>query len=79
MNPNDLIARIVQAIPDAEVRPAGEGCSFNLTVISASFAEESLLKRHRRVMAPLNALIASGELHAVTLNTLTPEEAAQNG
>lgn len=74
MNPNDLIQRIRAAIPDAEVTPSGEGCSFNLTVVSASFAGESLLKRHRKVMAALNDLIASGELHAVTLKTHTPEE-----
>lgn len=74
MNPNDLIQRIRAAIPDAEVTPSGEGCSFNLTVVSASFAGEPLLKRHRRVMAVLNDLIASGELHAVTLKTHTPEE-----
>ncbi|MGC8731707.1 MAG: BolA family protein [Halothiobacillaceae bacterium] len=74
MNPNDLIQRIQAAIPDAEVTPSGEGCSFNLTVVSASFADEPLLKRHRRVMAALNDLIASGELHAVTLKTHTPEE-----
>ncbi|OYY75102.1 MAG: hypothetical protein B7Y40_01375 [Gammaproteobacteria bacterium 28-57-27] len=75
MNPNDLIQRIQQAIPDAQVQPSGEGCSFNLRVISASFADESLIKRHRRVMATLNDLIASGDLHAVTLQTYTPDEA----
>lgn len=74
MNPNELIERIQAIIPDAEVTPSGEGCSFNLTVISTSFAGEPLLKRHRRVMAALNELIASGALHAVTLKTHTPEE-----
>ncbi|MEW6445064.1 MAG: BolA family protein [Pseudomonadota bacterium] len=74
MNPEELIQRIQTAIPDADVTPSGEGCSFNLTVVSASFAGETLIKRHRRVMAPLNELIASGALHAVTLKTLTPEE-----
>lgn len=74
MHPNDLIQRIRNTIPDAEVTPSGEGCSFNLTVVSASFTGEPLLKRHRRVMAALNDLIASGELHAVTLKTHTPEE-----
>lgn len=74
MNPSELIQRIRQSIPDAEVTPSGEGCSFNLTVVSASFAGEPLLKRHRRVMAALNDLITSGQLHAVTLKTLTPDE-----
>ena len=79
MNPDDLIARIVQAIPDATVQPSGEGCSFNLRIISASFADESLIKRHRRVMATLNDLISSGALHAVTLQTHTPEEMNRHG
>ena len=75
MNPNELIQRIQQAIPDAQVQPSGEGCSFNLRIVSASFAGESLIKRHRRIMAVLNDLIASGALHAVTLQTHTPDEA----
>ncbi|MGK0673506.1 MAG: BolA/IbaG family iron-sulfur metabolism protein [Halothiobacillaceae bacterium] len=74
MNSNDLIQRIQTAIPDAEVILSGEGCNLNLTVVSASFVGEPLLKRHRRVMAVLNDLITSGELHAVTLKTHTPEE-----
>lgn len=76
MNPNELIQRIQGAIPDAVVIPSGEGCSFNLRIVSESFADESLIKRHRRVMATLNDLIASGELHAVTLQTHTPNEAS---
>ena len=51
MNPNELIQRIQHAIPDASVQPSGEGCSFNVQVVSQSFADESLIKRHRRVMA----------------------------
>ncbi|TQV64638.1 MAG: BolA/IbaG family iron-sulfur metabolism protein [Halothiobacillaceae bacterium] len=74
MNPNALIQLIQAAIPDAQVTPSGEGCSFNLTVVSASFAGEPLIRRHRRVMAPLNDLIASGALHAVTIKAHTPEE-----
>ncbi len=76
MNPNELIQRIQGAIPDAVVIPSGVGCSFNLRIVSESFADESLIKRHRRVMATLNDLIASGELHAVTLQTHTPNEAS---
>jgi acid stress-induced BolA-like protein IbaG/YrbA len=76
MNPNELIQRIQSAIPDASVQPSGEGCSFNLKIISPSFAGESLIKRHRRVMATLQDLVASGALHAVTLQTHTPDELA---
>ena len=79
MNPDELIALIQRHIPDAQVTPAGEGCSFNLSIVSASFAGESLIKRHRRVMVALNDLIANGTLHAVTLQTHTPEEAHARG
>ncbi len=74
MQSHELIQRIRQAIPDAEVTPQGEGCNFHLTVVSASFAGEALLKRHRKVMASLEEWIQSGELHAVTLKTYTPDE-----
>ena len=67
-------ARIKDKIPDAEVILEGEGCSYKATVISRSFTDMMLIKKHQAVYASVNDLIASGELHALTIKTFTPEE-----
>lgn len=46
---------------------------FRLVIVSPLFAQESLLARHRRVQALLQAERDSG-MHALSLHTFTPEE-----
>ncbi|HQT42633.1 MAG TPA: BolA family protein [Halothiobacillus sp.] len=72
MNPVDLIQLIQAAIPDAIVHPEGEGCSFKISVTSREFVGKTLLQQHQMVNKILAPALASGALHAVTLNTQTP-------
>lgn len=72
MTPDEIIQRIQAGLPDAEVTPEGEGCNFRIRVVSAAFAGKTLLQQHRLVYALINDAIASGALHAVTLDTRTP-------
>ena len=49
-------------------------------VIDPAFAGKSLLQKQRLVMDTVRDQIASGELHALSIKTYTPEEwAAANG
>ena len=67
-------------MPGAEVRVSGDGSHFEAVVVSAEFAGKSLLAKQRMVMATVNEQIRSGELHALSIKTYTPEEwAAQSG
>ena len=66
--------RIKDKIPDAEVILEGEGCSYKATVVSQTFADMSMVKKHQAVYATVNDLIASGELHALAIKTFTPEQ-----
>jgi len=67
-------------MPGAEVRVSGDGSHFEAVVVSAEFAGKSLLAKQRMVMATVNDQIRSGELHALSIKTYTPEEwAAQSG
>lgn len=53
--------------------PAGSESHFKVTIVSDSFNGERLIQRHRRV----NRLLAdelAGQLHALALHTLTPDE-----
>ena len=63
-------------MPGAEVTVTGDGSHFEAIVISDAFAGKSLLQKQRMVMATVNEQIASGELHALSIKTFTPEERA---
>lgn len=80
MSPDDLIAKIRNALPDAEVTLqdlTGTADHWKARIVSASFSGMSLLKRHRTVMAAL-AEELKGPVHALTLEVVTPEENVEN-
>lgn len=55
-------------------RPGGES-HFRLTVVSAGFSGRSRVERQRLVTAALREEMGN-PIHALTMKTLTPEEAA---
>lgn len=68
----DLIQR---GMPEAKVEVNGpDGVHFEALVISPAFSGKLPLARHRLVYATLGELMG-GEIHALSLRTLTPEEA----
>lgn len=75
MNAETLQQLIEQGLPGARVRVAGEdGVHFEATVVSDAFRGKLPLARHRLVYATLGERMG-GEIHALALKTLTPEEA----
>jgi stress-induced morphogen len=79
-DPKELENRIVAALPDAQVRVedlTGGGDHFRVQVISQAFAGLPMLKRHRLVYSPLQDVIG-GAVHALALDTKTPDEIHQN-
>ena len=76
MAASDIERLIRDAIPDAEVTItdlAGDGDHYAAKVISSAFAGISRVKRHQRVYAALGGRMG-GELHALQLQTVAPEE-----
>jgi len=70
---------IEQGLPGAEVHVEGaDGVHFEARVVSAAFAGKLPLARHRMVYATLGDLMG-GAIHALSLRTLTPDEAAAKG
>jgi len=58
--------------------PPGSESHFKVTVVSSDFEDKMLVARHRM----LNTLLKEeleGEVHALSLNTLTPEEWVEKG
>jgi acid stress-induced BolA-like protein IbaG/YrbA len=73
----DTIRQLIeQGLPDARVEVRGDdGVHFEALVVSGAFAGKRPLARHRLVYATLGELMG-GEIHALALRTLTPDEAA---
>lgn len=74
---NEAVATMIQNhIPDAQVSISGDGYKYEADVVSPAFEGLNTLKRHQLVYAAVNAAIASGQLHALTIRAKTPAEAA---
>lgn len=77
MNPADIETRIKAALPDAEVTLedlTGTKDHWKARIVSAAFVGKSLVQRHRLINAAL-AEELKGPIHALTMDTLTPDEA----
>lgn len=83
MIPANQIEQLIKAkLPDAQVTVqdlTGTQDHYQATIISTSFEGLNLIKQHQLVYGSVNSAMASGALHALTLQTFTPEEWAQQG
>jgi len=77
MDESTVKSLIEKGMPEARVEVTGpDGVHFEALVVSAAFAGKLPLARHRMVYATLGELMG-GAIHALSLKTLTPEEAAR--
>jgi len=72
----ELIRQLIEAgLPGARADVHGDdGVHFEATVVSPNFQGKLPLARHRMVYATLGERMG-GEIHALALRTLTPQEA----
>ncbi len=78
MNPADIETRIRMSLPDAVVTLedlTGTKDHWKARIVSAAFTGKSLVERHRLINAAL-AEELKGPIHALTMDVLTPDEAA---
>ncbi|GGI88876.1 BolA family protein [Halopseudomonas pertucinogena] len=73
MQPHEVKNLIEQQLPDVQVEVDGEGCNFQLLLISDELAAMSPVKRQQQIYAVLNEPIADGRIHAVTMKFFTRE------
>lgn len=77
MDANTIRQLIEQGLPGARVEVRGDdGVHFEAVVVSEAFAGKPPLARHRMVYATLGDRMG-GEIHALALKTLTPDEHAR--
>lgn len=76
MNADTIRHLIEQGLPGARAEVRGDdGVHFEATVVSEAFRGKLPLARHRMVYATLGDRMG-GEIHALALKTVTPDEAA---
>lgn len=76
----EAVAQLIRdGIPGAEVRVTGDGSHFEAVVVSDAFADKNPLQKQRLVMTIVKPRIESGELHALSIKTYTPEQWAEQG
>ena len=78
ISPEDIHSRITEALPGATVDVqdmTGGGDHYEISIVAEQFAGKTLIARHRMVHAPLKDVLG-GALHAIKLDTRTPDEAA---
>lgn len=73
MQPHEVKSLIEQQLPDVQVEVDGEGCNFQLLLISDELAGMSPVKRQQQIYAVLNEPISDGRIHAVTMKFFTRE------
>jgi acid stress-induced BolA-like protein IbaG/YrbA len=74
----EVVAQLIrQGLPGAEVQVSGDGSHFDAIVISNAFEGLTPIKKQRLVMDTVKPQIASGELHALSIKTLTPAQWAE--
>ena len=81
MTLTDIKARIEDSIPGAtaEIRDMGGGDHIHALVIAEAFKGKTLIQQHRMVLDLFKAEIATNDVHALQVKTLTKEQAQSQG
>lgn len=74
INADDLIAFLQQHYPDAFIQAANQGTNFDVRVVDTNFEGKRTVQRQQAVYALVNDKIASGDIHALNIQALTPSE-----
>ena len=80
MHPEQIKQLILAGMACEYLELDGDGQHFEALVVSAEFPGKNRVQRQQRVYQTLRDKLATGELHALSFKTLTPEEwSAQRG
>jgi len=79
MYPEELRAIIAAGLACEHLEVSGDGHHFEALIVSAAFSGKSRVQRQQQVNALLRGYFDSGELHALSMKTQTPEEWSVRG
>ena len=74
LDPKQIETWIGQGLACEHLAIAGDGHHFEALIVSREFAGMNRVKRQQRVYQIIKGRLDSGELHALSMKTLTPEE-----
>ena len=78
VTPEQVQSYIEKGMTCTQVRVAGDGHHFEARIVSEAFRGKSRVQRHQLVYEALGERMRE-EIHALSMRTLTPEEAAAEG
>lgn len=73
MNAEIIKEMIESGLPGADIAVDGDGCSLQARIVSEQFQGLSMVKQHQMVYKTLGEKIGA-DIHALSLQTYTPEE-----
>lgn len=79
LDPKLIESWIAADLPCEHLSVDGDGHHFAAVIVSAEFAGLNRVKRQQRVNSILKPRFDTGELHALSMQTLTPDEWKANG
>ena len=65
---------LTETIIDSSVTVEGGESKYTVKVISEIFKDKTIIERHKIIYAALDSYIKSGEIHALTIKSLTIDE-----
>jgi acid stress-induced BolA-like protein IbaG/YrbA len=74
LDPKQIETWIAQGLACEHLAIDGDGHHFAALIVSREFAGMNRVKRQQRVYQIIKGKLDSGELHALSMQTLTPEE-----
>jgi acid stress-induced BolA-like protein IbaG/YrbA len=79
LDPQEIQEWIAAGVPCEQLSVDGDGQHFQAVIVSREFAGLNRVQRQQRVNKVLKEHFDSGVLHALSMQCLTPEEAAARG
>ena len=74
MQPVEVKSFLESRLAGTQVEVQGQGCDFQLNLISDELAGMSPVKRQQLVYSTINAQVTSDAIHAISMQTYTPAE-----
>ncbi|MFQ3231149.1 BolA family protein [Reinekea sp.] len=75
MTADQVKSLLLDTFSESDIHVEGEGAKYMISIVSALFEGKRAVPRQQMVYALLNEHISSGEIHAVSMDLKTPEEA----
>ncbi len=78
MQPQDIQKILASHLPDSQISVEGDdGQHFAAVIVSPAFRGKSRVEQQQMIYTALGSHITSGNIHALSLKTYTPEEYQQ--